>query len=256
MLIRINVIGENNTKVSKSAEGVTKRRVWLALLPALLVVAVLWVAFVVDFSGVGDFNFSRLGVYPLRLEGLWGVVTSPLAHASLKHLFSNSVPLVILLTLLFFFYGDIALGSLVGVWLLSGVLTWLMGRSAYHIGASGVVFGLVFFLFFSGLIRRYIRLAAVSMVVAFLYGSMVWSMLPVTEYVDVSVSWEAHLAGAISGLVVALVVRRWGPQKPEEVWEEEDEDEEVMGGVWMLPEQREEQRQEGEDANDGEGLSE
>jgi membrane associated rhomboid family serine protease len=115
---------------------------------------------------------------------------------------------------------------LLSLWLLSGFFTWLIGRQAYHVGASGLVFALVFFLFFSGLFRKYIPLVAVSMVIAFIYGSMVWSMFPFAEYVDADLSWEGHLSGAFAGLIIAFVFRRHGPQKPPVEWEEEEDENE------------------------------
>ncbi len=91
-------------------------------------------------------------------------------------------------------------------------------------GASGLIFGILFFLFFSGLFRGYIPLIAVSLIVAFIYGSTVWSIFPITELVDPAISWEGHLAGAIAGLFMAILFRKEGPQKPPVVWEEEEED--------------------------------
>lgn len=206
-------------------ERLQKKRIWLATIPALVMCALIWLIFLVDFSQVLRFNFSLLGIYPRQWIGLSGVVFSPFVHGSFSHLISNTVPLLILITLLFYFYNQIAFKSLVYLWLLSGFFTWIIGRNSYHVGASGLIFALVFFLFFSGLFRKYIPLVAVSMVVAFAYGSTVWSIFPITEYIDVSLSWEGHLSGAIAGFIVALIFRNQGPQKPETFWNEEDNDE-------------------------------
>lgn len=205
-----------------------RKKIRLSVVPAIVLSGLLWIVFVVDYSGLTDFNFSRLGVYPLKLSGLWGVVFSPFIHASFSHLLSNTIPLIILMSMLFYFYSPIAFSSFALLWLFSGIITWLIGRNSFHVGASGLVFALVFFLFFSGLLRRHIPLAAVSMIVAFVYGGTVWSMFPVTQYIDVSISWEAHLAGAIAGLMVALLYRKQGPQKPVIVWEEEEQEEETI----------------------------
>jgi len=124
---------------------------------------------------------------------------------------------------LFYFYRSIAWKSLLILWILSGFLTWLIGRDSYHIGSSGLIFGLMFFLFFSGIFRNYIPLIALSLIVAFVYGSSFWSIFPFAQYVDVHLSWEGHLAGAVSGIIVAIVFRNQGPQKQEVVWEEEEE---------------------------------
>lgn len=206
-------------------ERLQKKRIWLATIPALVMCALIWLIFLIDFSQVLRFNFSLLGIYPRQWIGLSGVVFSPFVHGSFSHLISNTVPLLILITLLFYFYNQIAFKSLVYLWLLSGFLTWIIGRNSYHVGASGLIFALVFFLFFSGLFRKYIPLVAVSMVVAFAYGSTVWSIFPITEYIDVSLSWEGHLSGAIAGFIVALIFRNQGPQKPETFWNEEENDE-------------------------------
>lgn len=211
-------------------ERLQKKRIWLATIPALVMCALIWLIFLVDFSQVLRFNFSLLGIYPRQWIGLSGVVFSPFVHGSFSHLISNTVPLLILITLLFYFYNQIAFKSLVYLWLLSGFFTWIIGRNSYHVGASGLIFALVFFLFFSGLFRKYIPLVAVSMVVAFAYGSTVWSIFPITEYIDVSLSWEGHLSGAIAGFIVALIFRNQGPQKPETFWnEEEEENDEATG---------------------------
>ncbi|WP_436415038.1 rhomboid family intramembrane serine protease [Petrimonas sp.] len=206
-------------------ERLQKKRIWLATIPALVMCALIWLIFLIDFSQVLRFNFSLLGIYPRQWIGLSGVVFSPFVHGSFSHLISNTVPLLILITLLFYFYNQIAFKSLVYLWLLSGFFTWIIGRNSYHVGASGLIFALVFFLFFSGLFRKYIPLVAVSMVVAFAYGSTVWSIFPITEYIDVSLSWEGHLSGAIAGFIVALIFRNQGPQKPETFWNEEENDE-------------------------------
>ena len=206
-------------------ERLQKKRIWLATIPALVMCALIWLIFLIDFSQVLRFNFSLLGIYPRQWIGLSGVVFSPFVHGSFSHLISNTVPLLILITLLFYFYNQIAFKSLVYLWLLSGFFTWIIGRNSYHVGASGLIFALVFFLFFSGLFRKYIPLVAVSMVVAFAYGSTVWSIFPITEYIDVSLSWEGHLSGALAGFIVALIFRNQGPQKPETFWNEEENDE-------------------------------
>ena len=184
-----------------------------------------WVAFLIDHTRIFRFNLSLLGIYPRQLNGLAGILFSPFVHGSFSHLISNTFPLLVLFSLLFYFYNQIAFKSFAFLWLLSGFFTWLTGRNSYHVGASGLIFALVFFLFFSGLFRRHIPLVAVSMVVAFVYGSTVWSIFPITEYIDVNLSWEAHLSGAAAGLFVAFVFRSRGPQKPALLWEEEDEDE-------------------------------
>ena len=205
-----------------------KRRMWLALLPSLVFTVFVWLTFLVDHAGLLGGSFSQWGIRPGEVSGLRGIIFSPLIHTSLSHLLSNTLPMLILIWFLFYFYRGIAPGVFVSLWLLSGLITWLIGRGSMHVGASGLVFAILFFLFFSGLFRRHIPLVAVSMIVAFIYGSTVWSIFPVTELVDPSISWEGHLSGAISGLLLAVIFRKQGPQKPPEVWDEEEEEEEDL----------------------------
>ncbi|MFA7492817.1 MAG: rhomboid family intramembrane serine protease [Proteiniphilum sp.] len=202
---------------------IEKKRAQLAVLPAIVFVVLIWLSFVVDYAGLFEWNLSRLGILPGVVDGLIGIVFSPFIHGSFSHLLSNTLPLLIMIWFLFYFYSKIAFGAFVCLWLSSGFFTWLIGRGAYHVGASGLVFALLFFLFFSGVFRKYIPLVAVSMIVAFIYGSTIWSIFPITEMVDATISWEGHLSGAVSGLIFAIVFRKQGPQKPEVVWEDEDD---------------------------------
>lgn len=202
-----------------------RKRIWLAVFPALGTCVLVWLVFLIDYTDTFPLNFSVLGIFPRHWKGLLGIFFSPFVHASFSHLISNTVPLLVLISLLFYFYNQIAFKSLVSLWLLSGFLTWMIGRNSSHVGASGLIFGITFFLFFSGVFRRHIPLASVSLIVAFIYGSMVWSIFPIAEYVDVHLSWEAHLSGAIAGLMIAFVFRKQGPQKPEPFWNEEEEEE-------------------------------
>lgn len=197
---------------------------WLALLPSLVFVSLVWLTFLVDNAGLLG-SFSQWGIRPGTVSGLKGIIFSPFIHSSFNHLLSNTLPLLILIWFLFYFYNKIALSVFLLLWLLSGVITWLIGRGSVHVGASGLVFAILFFLFFSGLFRKYIPLVAVSMIVAFIYGSTVWSIFPVTELVDPSISWEGHLSGAISGLLLAIIFRKQGPQKPSVVWDDETDEE-------------------------------
>ena len=198
-----------------------KNRILYALFFPVLFITILWLVFLIE--KIWGFEWGRWGIYPGKIYGLWGIITSPFIHANAKHLFSNSVPLLVLSWCLFFFYKDLGYGVFPILWVLSGIFTWIFGRDSWHIGASGLIYSLAFFLFFSGIFRRNIPLLAVSLMVAFLYGSTVWSMFPVAEIVDPSISWEGHLAGAISGFVCASIFRKQGPQNPEPEEEEEDE---------------------------------
>jgi membrane associated rhomboid family serine protease len=208
--------------------GIERKRMNLAMIPATIFVALVWLMFIIDHTALFGKGLSKLGIMPGDYNGLVGIFFSPFLHSSFSHLWSNTLPLLILIWLLFYFYRNIALPTFIYLWIISGFFTWLIGRDSYHIGASGLVFALLFFIFFSGILRRYIPLISVSLVVAFIYGSTIWSMFPFAELVDITISWEGHLSGAISGLIVALIFRKQGPQRPVNIWvdDEESDDEE------------------------------
>ncbi len=211
----------NNKNVSTE-----KKRMWLALIPTIVMVALMWLFFIVSHTHLINIDMFRLGILPRRADGLVGIIFSPLVHSSVSHLLSNTLPILILVWSLFYFYNQIAFKSLIVLWLMSGFFTWIIGRESYHVGASGLIFSLAFFLFFSGIFRRYIPLIAVSLVVAFVYGSTVWSIFPFASLVDADISWEGHLAGTISGFILAVVLRNKGPQRPVKEWDEDVREEE------------------------------
>jgi membrane associated rhomboid family serine protease len=203
---------------------VEQKQILYALFFPVLFIIALWLIRLTEQSlGV---DWSSWGIYPGKISGLRGIITSPLIHADAKHLFSNSVPLLVLSWCLIYFYKDLGYVVFPILWILSGLFTWIIGRDSWHIGASGLIYSMAFFLFFSGIFRKSIPLTAVSLMVAFLYGSTVWNMFPISEIVDPSVSWEGHLAGATGGLLCALIFRKQGPQNPEPEEEEEDDEEE------------------------------
>lgn len=167
------------------------------------------------------FSFVKLGIYPRKFSGLIGIITSPFIHGDFQHLINNSLPLFILTAAVFYFYDELAYRVFFLIYLMVGIWVWFGARSAYHIGASGLIYGLGAFLFVSGIIRRYPRLMAISLLVAFLYGSMVWGILPIQK----EVSWESHLLGACAGVILSFYFRNIGPQKPipEFILEEDEE---------------------------------
>jgi membrane associated rhomboid family serine protease len=175
------------------------------IIPILALLAI-WVVYIIEI-GVG-FNFNKFGIYPDNIIGLRGILFSPFIHADIKHLLNNSVPLFVMLCSLYYFYHKIATKVLILGTLVLGFLTWFIARPANHIGASGVIYFLVSFIFFSGIFRKYYRLIALSLAVVFLYGSMIWYVLPIEE----SISWEGHLSGFVTGLVFAILFKKVGPQ--------------------------------------------
>ncbi|HOV59343.1 MAG TPA: rhomboid family intramembrane serine protease [Rhodanobacteraceae bacterium] len=192
-----------------------------AALMSLGFVAVLWLVKAVELAGPGD--FSWLGVYPRRVQGLLGILTAPLVHAGFEHLIFNTLPTFLLLTLALFNYPAATRRALPLIWLLSGVGVWLIGRPSWHFGASGLSHGLMFFLFFLGLLRQDRSAITIALAVFFLYGGMVMTVLPREPHV----SWEAHLSGAVAGTLAALLWRRLDAPTPEpkRSWELEEEEE-------------------------------
>lgn len=153
-------------------------------------------------------NFNKYGIYPKSFVGLRGILFSPFIHSDTSHLINNSVPLLVMLGCLYYFYQKIANKVLIIGLILTGFLTWVLGRPSYHIGASGIIYLLVSFIFFSGIFRKYYRLIALSLVVVFLYGSMVWYIFPMED----RISWEGHLSGFLVGFIFAFILRKEGPQ--------------------------------------------
>lgn len=146
------------------------------------------------------YRFSWLGILPRTLSGLSGILFTPFLHGSLGHLLSNSIPLLVLGGGLIYFYRSIAYKVLLWIWFIDGLGVWLLGRDAYHIGASGLVYGIAAFLIFSGLLRRNRNLLALSLAVVFVYGSLIWGMFP---YIP-DISWEAHLFGFLAGIYFSV----------------------------------------------------
>src|SRR5690606_34065424 len=164
------------------------------------------------------FDFNKWGVYPRTLSGLRGVLFSPFIHGSVDHLYSNTLPLMILSAALFYFYEKISWKVLLYGILLSGFLTWIIGRPSYHIGASGVIYVLVSFLFFKGVFAGNRRLIALSLIVVFAYGSMFWYMFPIED----KISWEGHLSGFVTGLLMAIYFKSAVLPKEKYAWERDD----------------------------------
>ncbi len=165
----------------------------------LFFVFLIWLPYWIEITFGCD--FTEYGVFPRKTFGLRGILFSPFIHGDFMHVFNNSIPLFILTAFLFYHYKQVAWKVLLPGFLMTGIGTWILGRPSYHIGISGINYMLISFLFFSGLIIKYYRLIAVSLIVVFLYGGLVWFMFPVIDYI----SWEGHLSGFISGLVLALV---------------------------------------------------
>lgn len=178
------------------------------LIPILYVLSI-WIIYWIEIQF--SFNFNKYGVYPRTLKGFRGVFFTHFIHSNTGHIFNNSIPLFVLLSGLFYFYKEVAYKVLLLGGFLTGFLTWVIARESYHIGASGIVYLLFSFVFFSGIIRKHFRLVALSLIVIFLYGSMIWYVLPIKE----GMSWEGHLSGFLIGLFFAGIYRKRGTVKEE-----------------------------------------
>jgi membrane associated rhomboid family serine protease len=202
-----------------------KKKLLLSTIIPGILVFVMW--FVKIIEVLFGLDFSEGGIFPLTIKGLPGIILSPFVHADFNHLFSNTLPLFFLSVALFYFYSDLALKIYGWTFLLTGLSVWIAGRPVWHIGASGLVYGLASFLFFSGIIRKYFRLVALSLLIVFLYGSMVWGIFP---GVYKNVSWESHMLGFVSGVVLSIVYRNDGPTEPVYEWMLEDDEDEADKG--------------------------
>ena len=191
-----------------------------------LFLLIMWLVKIIEHTF--HFSFIQFGVYPQSLNGLKGVLFSPFIHKDFTHLLNNSYPIIILGGMLFSFYKKIAPQLFLWLFFISGFWLWIIGRPSFHIGASGIIYGLASYIFISGVIRKNISLMGLSMIVVFLYGSMIWGILPFdyllgTHYVDLSISFEGHFWGAAAGFLLAFWYREQGPQRKKYLWQIEEE---------------------------------
>ena len=192
-----------------NANSITdKQRLHFALLFTAAFLVSIWGVFIIDSAF--ELGLNSHGNRPREIRGLKGILTYPFLHSGIEHLWNNTASFFTLNALLFYFYRSLAVRVWLIMFVVSGSLLWLFGGTGNHIGASGIVYGLASFLFVSGVIRNNLLLLRISLVVVFLYGGLVWWMLPIKE----GISWEGHLSGALTGLVLAIVYRNSGPKRP------------------------------------------
>ncbi|MBL4652109.1 MAG: rhomboid family intramembrane serine protease [Flavobacteriales bacterium] len=208
----------------------TTKRYSSFLFPALFIILIWAVKFYELNSGI---RLSEFGLKPKDIEGLRGILLMPFLHGgpltfskeAFDHIAGNSIPLLFLGTTVFFFYREVATKVILWSWLMTGVWLWVAGQTgSNHIGASGLVYALASFTFFSGMLRKHYRLMAISLTIVFLYGSMIWGIFPI----EPNVSWEGHLFGAIAGAFLAYYYRKIGLQKPVYDWENEEDESTII----------------------------
>ena len=200
-----------------------KKELRYAVLYAFVLAALPWIVHFVNT--VFSLGLKQYGLQPMEVRGLLGILTMPFLHADWEHLISNTTPLFALLGGLFLFHHRGGWRILLYLYIISGLLTWFMGRNSMHIGASGLVYALAAFHFVSGVIKKETRQRAFALLVTFLYGGFVWAFFP-TLYKDTMISWEGHLSGLLTGILIAFYFRHEGPQQQEVVEEEEESEEE------------------------------
>ena len=206
-------------------DNIAERKKFLgSLVIPLIIVAMMWVVKTIEWSfGI---YLGRFGVTPHTARGLIGIFTLPFLHGNWEHLLSNTIPIIVLGTALYYCYPSLANRVMLITYLGSGLLTWCIGDpSTTHIGASALVYGLNLFLITSGFIRGNRMLIVISLIMVFLYGSFIWGMIP-SLAIPQNISWEGHLSGALIGILLAIFLRKEGPQKEVYHWEEDEEDNE------------------------------
>lgn len=219
----------NNNEIKEE-----RSRLLHSFIVPLAFVAVCWIVKSVEVFFHLDFSF--LGLKPLQVDGLQGISLFHFLHGSFSHLCANTLPIIVLGVCLYYFYRPIATKIWFLLMLSTGLLTWCGARGGVHIGASALVYGLACFLMLSGFLRKNRNLVVVSLLVVFLYGSLVWGLYPCYA-IENHISWEGHLSGFVMGIVLAIVYRNDGRQY--EQYDEDDTDDDSSDDAdnyWNVPE--------------------
>jgi membrane associated rhomboid family serine protease len=199
-----------------------KRKLFKSFYAPIIMLAIMYLLMWAQWQF--DIVLYFLGVHPLYFDGILGIITSVFIHSDWGHLFGNSIPFFIFSTALFYYYPLVAKRVFVGMWLVSGLYLWLFARGeAWHIGASGLVYALASYHLLSAILQREMRLIAFSMLIIFLYGSMIWGFFP-EFFPEQNISWQAHITGTIVGLIFSVFFHSYAP-KSKKYFEDEDDNE-------------------------------
>jgi membrane associated rhomboid family serine protease len=205
-----------------------KWEIVVAIACPLAFVLLLWIVYFV--GNASSFDFALLGIRPLDVKSLTGIFTAPLVHLDIDHIFSNSLSFLVIGFGLCFLYKRSALPVFSFIYIASGLWGWFFARDGYHIGASGLIYGMFFFLITSAFLKREKRTIAFALLITFLYGAIVWGFFPVF-FPNKNISWEIHTTGAAAGIVAAFYFRKDGPQQemlPDDEDEENEDDDENL----------------------------
>lgn len=173
---------------------------------ALSFVSLIWCIKIVEFTF--SYDFGNFGILPRTLSGSLGIITGPLIHGDVYHLLTNTFPVIVLMVSIFYFYDKIATTVFLLIYFMTGFWVWLIARDAYHIGASGLVYGLMSFMLVSGFVRKNPQSLAISLIILLLYGTSFFTgIMPST---DTRISWESHLMGAVAGVFCAIYFKSYG----------------------------------------------
>ncbi|MDL2308548.1 rhomboid family intramembrane serine protease [Bacteroidales bacterium OttesenSCG-928-B11] len=203
--------------------SIEKGKIVLSVVKSLILVLLIVAVYVINSTF--SFNWEDYGLRPRTPEGLFGIVTMTFLHADANHLYANIIPLFLLSFGVFYYFPGKSLPIIILLMISTAIFTWVIGRYGNHIGASGLVYALAFFLVAISIIKMETSMMAFTLIIIFLYGSMIWGFFP-QLFPDKHISWEGHLSGALSGLIAAIVYRKEGPQKKEYFLDEEEEVEE------------------------------
>ncbi|NQY28742.1 MAG: rhomboid family intramembrane serine protease [Flavobacteriaceae bacterium] len=158
----------------------------------------MWIVFLYEIKF--GFNFNHFSIYPRKLDSLLGILASPFLHSDLSHITNNTLSFFVLMLMVRYFYSKNYLRVFILGVLVSGFFTWLIARPAYHLGMSGVIYVLASFIISKSFFSKQYNLIAISFAVIFLYGSMIWYVFPI----DSTISWEGHLSGLITGVLLSF----------------------------------------------------